>query len=58
MSALLAAFLFILSSAGAQETQHAAKLSALFELLESNNKFMGTVAVSKTARLFFNSSME
>ena len=46
-------FLFTAASAEAQEAQDASKLNALFELLESNHKFMGTVAVSKNGKIVF-----
>lgn len=45
--------LLIASQALAQEYAPAKKLDALFDLLESNDKFMGSVAVSRDGRILF-----
>lgn len=50
---LLAAVIFAPTSTQAQESSLESRLNALFELLESNDKFMGTVAVSKDGRVIF-----
>ena len=50
---LLVTLMFVRPSARAQQNAPFSKLDSLFELLETKNKFMGTVAVSKDGKIVF-----
>lgn len=50
------AFLFLLFTATAFAQNNYAKLDSLFTLLESNNKFMGSVAISESGKILYSKS--
>ena len=46
-------FLAILAGHSFDQKINVAKLDSLFQILETNNKFMGSIAVSQNGALFF-----
>lgn len=53
----LTLFLAILAGHSFDQKINVAKLDSLFQILETNNKFMGSIAVSQNGALFFSKSI-